>query len=98
MIDDVLRELMDDPEGDRRALEESVVRQTGLVRERVARILRLGDPWPFAKAFGNLMADVRHDVQVLEHLVHPLCSYGSRAFLGFSLFHPISSHRIFFQR
>jgi hypothetical protein len=46
-----------------RELEQFVTHQTGLAVDRVARIVRLGEPWPIAKLFSDVDARVRQDAE-----------------------------------
>ena len=46
-----------------RELEQFVAHQTGLAVHRVAKIVRLGEPWPIATLLGDVHARVRQDAQ-----------------------------------
>jgi hypothetical protein len=63
IITDVLNGLVDDPEGAQRVLEQFVADQAGSPRDRVARIVRLGEPWPFAKAIAHVHESVWQDAE-----------------------------------
>jgi hypothetical protein len=63
IITDVLNGLVDDPEGAQRLLEQCVADETGLPIDRVARIVRLGEPWPFAKAIAQVYESARQDAE-----------------------------------
>ena len=42
-------------------MERFVAHQTGLELERTMKILKLGEPWPFVKAFGQFFIRSSHD-------------------------------------
>ena len=42
-------------------VERFVAQQTGLPLERVTRIVRLGEPWPFVETVGNLWSQSSSD-------------------------------------
>lgn len=44
-------------------IERFVAHQTGLPLEGAMRILKLGEPWPFVKAFGELYRQSSRDAQ-----------------------------------
>lgn len=44
-------------------MERFVAHQTGLELERATRILKLGEPWPFVKAFGQFFMRSSHDAR-----------------------------------
>ena len=44
-------------------MERFVAQQTGLELERVTRIVKLGEPWPFVKAFGQFFIRSSHDAK-----------------------------------
>ena len=48
---------------DEQEVERFVAHQTGLELERATRILKLGEPWPFVKAFGELFIRSSHDAK-----------------------------------
>lgn len=44
-------------------MERFVAHQTGLELERATRILKLGEPWPFVKAFGQFFIRSSNDAK-----------------------------------
>jgi hypothetical protein len=44
-------------------MEQFVAQQTGLELERAAKILKLGEPWPFVKAFGQFVIRSSNDAR-----------------------------------
>ena len=51
---------------DEQEVERFVAHQTGLELERATRILKLGEPWPFVKAFGQFVMQSSHDAKELQ--------------------------------